>query len=588
MFDVLEPQMLDEGSKVYNGLKRCKQLAKTIKQHRAPPWPCLPTSELPPKNVADELVECYMRTIEPIYRVLHIPSFKNDYEALWSLTSTPDASFVIQVKLVLAIGATTYDSTFSLKAQAVRWVYEGQTWLSAPEFKHRLGIQSIQSTILLLFARDATGVGEDLLWTSVGSLVRTAMYMGLHRDSTGLPPTMTLLAKETRRRLWNTILELTVQSSMACGGAPLIGLDDFDTEAPGNFDDDQLTNEEAPPPPKNPDRFTQTTVSIALRKAFPQRLAIAKFLNDIHSGSTYQETLRLDTELRSAYKTLTRALHAKNKAPAPPAGNADERTRKTAIPSDFQLRSLDLLMRRYFLSLHFPFFGASLTETSFTFSRKVAVEAALRLWRAAYPVPRIISVPQTPSRDSDDDDDDLVIRVVTHGSGMFRTVGIQAFIIITSELKAMMKEEDGLAGQSGVALRPDLLAVMEDAKSWTWNCIRAGETNIKGYLFIRMACAQVEGLMKGLSAEEVASMIISTAEEAEERCMRFFEEVVEGLKATGTADVVGNEMVGGTMTTVTPEFVMGDWDYMVSFFFFSPSFFNCCKGGCLGTTGFPG
>ncbi|KAK4462917.1 hypothetical protein QBC42DRAFT_325978, partial [Cladorrhinum samala] len=583
MFDVLEPQMLDETSKLYNGLKRCKQLAKTIKQHRAPPWPCLPTSELPPKDVADELVECYLRTIEPIYRILHIPTFKNEYEALWSSTSAPDTSFVIQVKLVLAIGATTYDSTFSLRAQAVRWVYEGQTWLSAPEFKHRLGIQSIQSTILLLFARDATGIGEDLLWTSVGSLVRTAMYMGLHRDSAGLPPTMTLLAKETRRRLWNTILELAVQSSMACGGAPLIGLDDFDTEAPGNFDDDQLTNEGTATPAENPDRFTQATVSIALRKTFPQRLAIASFLNDIYSGGTYQETLRLDTELRAAYKTLTRTLHANNKPSAPRAGSAAEQTKNSSTPSDFQLRSLDLLMRRYFLSLHFPFFGASLTETSFTFSRKVAVEAALRLWRAAYPVPRIISATQAPSRDKYDDngddgsDKDLVVRLITNGSGMFRTVGVQAFIIITSELKAMIKEEDSLAGQSAVALRPDLLAVLEDAKSWTWDCISAGQTNIKGYLFVKMACAQVEGLMKGLPGDEVANMVISTAEKAEERCMRFFEEAVEGLKGMGTADVMGNEMLGGSMTTVTPEFVMGDWDYMVSFshFLFSPPFSHC-------------
>ncbi|KAK4166276.1 hypothetical protein QBC43DRAFT_314364 [Cladorrhinum sp. PSN259] len=537
MFDVLEPHMVDESSKAFNGLKRCKQLAKTIKQHRAPPWPCLPTSELPVKSVADQLVECYLRTVEPFYRILHIPSFRNDYEALWSSpTVTPDTSFLIQVKLVLAIGAATYDSTFSLRAQALRWVYEAQTFLSAPDFKHRLGIQFIQSNCLLMFAREATGVGEDMIWTSIGSLVRTAMYMGLHRGSANLPPTMTLLAKETRLRLWNTILELVVHSSMVSGGDPLVDLDIFDTEAPGNFDDHELTNVDASSA-GNEGRFTQTSVAIALRKTLPQRLAIAKFLNAIGSNGTYKETLKLDTELRAAYKDLTRNLQASKLS--------------SFGPSELELRSLDLMMRRYFLSLHLPFFGPSLQEASFAFSRKVAVESALRFWRSAHPVP--LSLGGGPA--SQTGQVDLLSRQVTNSSGVFRTAGVQAFIVIACELKALIKEEDSLGP---VSLRPDLLAVLEDAKIWTWDSIAAGETNTKAYLFVQMACSQVKALMDGREEGEVSQVVVTTAEESEARCQAFFEDVIGGLQ--GMIDGAASDMM--VSMTVTPEFGMGDWDYM--------------------------
>ncbi|KAK4228109.1 Acetamidase regulatory protein [Podospora fimiseda] len=462
MFDAVEPHMRDESSNFYQGLQRCKKLAKVIKQHRAPSWPCLPTSELPPKNISDQLVECYLQTIESIYRILHIPTFKNDYETLWSSpTATPDSSFLIQVKLVLAIGATTHDTTFSLKSQAIQWVYEGQTWLSAPEFKHHLGIPSIQSTCLLMFAREATGVGEDLIWASMGSLLRTAMYIGLHRDPSNLPATTSLLTKEIRRRLWNTILELSLHSSMISGGAPLIDLNTFDTNPPGNYDDEDLLTPEVSSPPKE-DKFTQTTIPITLNKTFPQRLSIAKFLNDITStlsSNTYPQTLLLDSDLKSSFKSLTQTLLTLN-------------------PSSYLTHSLTLLHTHYFLSLHTPFFSASLTEPQFTYSRKISVESSLRLWKTSSFSP-------------------LLSRQITNSSGFFRTAGIQAFIIIATEIMALVKE-DTLFTE-----RKDLFDVLEEAREWTWKCIEeGGETNIKGYLTVEMVCAQVKGVMNMNGKEE--------------------------------------------------------------------------------------
>ncbi len=265
-FDIAEPLLREGSSEALANMQRCKSLARIIKSRRAPPWPAPPTPDLPERRVADALVACYLRTIESVYRVLHITTFQRDYDALWTSESAPDMSFIVQLKLVFAIGSTVFDEEFSLRASAVRWVYEAQTWISEPEFKSRLSIQFLQTSILLLLARDLVSVGRDSVWVSAGALLRRAVSMGLHRDPAHLPKRSTFAA-EMRRRLWNTILEVALQSSLNSGGPPLLSLDDFDTEPPANFNDDQLVADGSLPRPD--DELTQASMSIAIRKTFP-------------------------------------------------------------------------------------------------------------------------------------------------------------------------------------------------------------------------------------------------------------------------------------------------------------------------------
>ena len=200
IFEAIEPVTRDETSQAVAGMRRCKTLANVIKTHRTPKWPLVPEASLPQKDLADELIECYLRTSETVYRILHIPTFKRDYEALWTSNVTPDQGFLIQLKLVLAIGATVFDETFSLRVSAIRWVHEAHSWLAMPELKSRLGIQFLQNNILMLLARETASVQRDLVWLSVGTLLRTAIYMGLHRDP-ARASNATVFIIEMRRRL---------------------------------------------------------------------------------------------------------------------------------------------------------------------------------------------------------------------------------------------------------------------------------------------------------------------------------------------------------------------------------------------------
>lgn len=321
------------------------------------------------------------------------------------------------------------------------------------------------------------------------------------------------------------------------GGPPLVSIEDFDTEPPGNFDDDQLVTED--PVPKPEDDYTQVSIAIALRKTFPLRLAITKFLNNLGSHGTYEEALRLDAELRAAYKALCRTLQGCNLS----AGHS---------PSQFEIRVVDFLMSRYLSSIHIPFFGP-LNEPVYAFSRKVVIETSLKIWRAAYPSSSIMAA-QSRSDTVSSDREDLA-RLTACGSGFFRTVAFQASFIIAVELKTQLQEEESLRP---VPLRPDLLAVLDDAKTWSLRCIEAGETNVKGYLLMCILAAQIKGLMQGLGKDEFPELLVKTAEEAEERCLPMLEEMAAQGQTEGTVDGLNQ------MSVNMPHELMEDWDFIVS------------------------
>ena len=538
-FEIIEPYIQEEMSKATSALQRCKLLARHIKLHRSPSWPSTPTADLPPKEVADRLIDCYLRTIERFYRILHIPTFNRDYEALWLSSTKPHTSFIVQVKLVLAIGATVYDEQFSMRASAIRWVYEALTWLSEPVFKSRLSIESLQTNLLFLIARETAAVGGELVWISAGSLLRTAVHMGLHRDPARLS-NMTMLAAEMRRRLWNTVLEITLQSSMDSGGPPFVSLDDFDTAPPNNFDDAQLMTENAVPKPESD--FSQTYIALSLRKSFPLRLSIAKFLNDIGSNSSYEETFRLDAELRASYKTLCQNIQACNTS-----------TGRSVNP--FETRVIDMIMCRYLSSLHIPFFDSSLHEATYAFSRKVVTETALKIWGAMNPSSSIMATPLRTDILSLNQDD--LVRLMMCGSGSFRNLAFQASFVIAAELRTLLRENESLGP---TPLRPDLLSVIDDAKTLTLRCIEAGETNIKNHLLICVVSAQIDGLMQGIPKDEFPQLLIKAAEDAVRRCLS----ILEGKAAQCREEVALDVNWLSQMSLDTPADIMEGWDIMVN------------------------
>ncbi|KAL7823843.1 hypothetical protein V8C26DRAFT_384027 [Trichoderma gracile] len=545
MFVMNEIHNLETKSNVYPLLLKCKSLGKFIKANRTPAWPTIPTRELPEKEVCDKLIDCYLETTESVYRILHLPSFRRDYEELWEPGAYPDMAFIVLVKLVLAMGAMSYDDEFSLRPLAIRWVYEAQTWAAEPEFKARLGIQFIQTQILLLLAREHVGVSGDSVWVTAGELVRRAMHMGLHRDPHHLPK-RSLFATEMHRRLWNTIIEMLLRSSLTSGGPALISLEDFDTEPPGNFDDEQLMAEGAIQKPDN--EYTSMSIPIALRRTISARLTVLRFLNDLNSCGTYERTLELDAELRSAYKTLCQTLTRFNKSHPGQAAST---------PSPLALRIVDFIMQRFISALHTPYLIPALRQTKYAVSRKLAIEAALKTWSAVYPSSAIMA----PRHRREEDASAFLVgdplsRLACSGPGFFRIASLQASLLISAELDNQLREEQGLVP---LPFRADLMSVIHEAKEWCLRSIQVGETNVKGYLVSSVILAHLEGLMRGLDPQELPPLFLKAAEEAVEKSLEILEEKAGQGRGEDRAVDAREEM---DLVGIRPQ--SPDWDFLVS------------------------
>lgn len=470
-----------------------------------------------------------------------------DYEAIWVKPGTqPETYFLVQLKLVLALGAVTYDPNFSLRTEATRWIYEAQTYLSEPVFKTRLRIHTVQTRILLLLAMELVDVSGDSIWISAGSLIRTAITMGLHRDPRHLPE-MTPLAAEVRRRLWNTIMEVSLQASMSKGGPPLLSMADFDSEAPHNIDDEALTAGLGHVPNDHSDP-TIMSVPRALRATYPIRLKVTKFLNDLNTtGGTYEETLQLDAEVREAFKELRRNLHPLRDHPS----------------AKFAAQVAELIMNRYFSSLHIPYFAASLDSPAYAFSRQAVVDILLKIWCATWPSSSIAgtaasaapSAYSTPSACSPVSSEELLSRLITCGSGFFRTAAVQVSFTIPAELHAQLQDDEGLGP---TRLRRDLAAVTEEIRAWSWRCMEAGETSVKGYLMSGLLVAQTQALQRGPVADkaELGRFLIGEGERAAEKCVPLLEATVEGTKQQGAPTIVDEFGPSPGLTE--------DWDFTVS------------------------
>lgn len=413
-------------------INRCKVLARTIKAQR---WPELGFKfgvNIPPREITDNLVNAYFRTSESMFRIIHVPSFKKDYENFWLSPDSVELSFLIQLQLVMAIGSTIHDEFFSMRKSATQWVYEAQCWLISPNPKSRLTLSGLQVMLLLSIAQSAVAVGPDMVWMPVGQLMRTAIFMGLHRDPKKLPK-MTQLRSEMRRRLWNTILEIALQTSIDSGGPPLISLQDFDTCAPANCDDDELTDDDVPITANPPDKFTDMSMALALRTSFAARLAIARTLNEISIQHTYDDIIRLHSHLSAVYKLLSQTIQ--------------RFTSSERQPTAFQRRLGDLLVRRYFMALHLPYFRPAMNEPTYAFSRKTVVEMSTKLYSTVFPL--AASSPRSVQSLVDDlgtgsaVPDDLA-RFTTCGSGFFRSILSQAAMAIGFEVQNQLQEDDSL------------------------------------------------------------------------------------------------------------------------------------------------
>lgn len=293
---------------------------------------------------------------------------------------------------------------------------------------------------------------------------------------------------EIRRRLWTTILELTIDCSLEAGVPPVISDDDFDCGLPSDLDDSDLDLGSASDHvPKKHHVPKTSTLQTLLGHSIPIRLSIARFVNGLKPHS-YQEVLRLDGEYRAAHRKL--AAHVKS-------------TRHALSP--FQLQYCELAMARSLFALHIPYMCIAKRDPAYHYSRNTCADAAVRLLQRSLPAsliqePVLVTMREAVGITAPCEE---YGHAVLCGFGPFRSIHFQAAMALAAELAVSTETRYDTPGPQAHDLRGlEMLLLLRSCVAWSRHRIWTGHENFKDYIFLAALLASLEAATEGVSAQQ--------------------------------------------------------------------------------------
>jgi hypothetical protein len=305
--------------------------------------------QIPPRDMADVLVQTYMGRFEIIHRVLHIPEFMTKYDHHWVQPQLTPALYLTQLLLVMAAAASFHleepvggMSAPSIRPLTVRWIETAEAWLVSWSSEPPESWSSLMTQCLLVIAKRANCVQDSALWTATGTLVKWAMAAGYHRES---GPTVRLspFHREMRRRLWATILELDIQASVERGMPPTIRKGEFSTHPILHVDDTAIQESTSMAPvPQSLTTWTDTSFQAILQRSVTVRLEVCALVNGSRDEVEFDEILRLGDELAQAIRDI-------------PVWNDDPHTSlQHQQATSYANTMLSLILHQNILILHIP------------------------------------------------------------------------------------------------------------------------------------------------------------------------------------------------------------------------------------------
>lgn len=497
---------------------------------------------LPAKVTCDKLVHCYLQTFEPVYRVVHVPTFWKEYNQFWEQTQIMSTSspFVMKLVLVLAIGTvflpdTTDIDRATLHRLAQTWIYAAQWWLTGPSEKSNITLDGLQVFCLLIIARQATHNSPGgSVWLSTGSLMTMAMAMGLHRNPNMFLPTLSPFQVQMRVRLWTTVLELALQSCLNSGLPLGISIHDYDTVAPSNFDDQDLDPSGSAEPAPD-DQVTDSSVQILLAKSLPLRLKVAQLLNDFRGEPSYETALKLGTDLRAACRDVAIFFHS---AVPQPLSDASVLSR-----TDFHRRFLGIYLRKYILLLHRPFMLQARKDPRYYMSRKICVESAMAI--GSYSREANLGLAAGVL-------DDLS-RLSMVAAGCFKgALTMDIIMVLSLEVITQLEEEPPRDSAPDPlddilkANRAPLIETLEHIAEQLLQGIALGSASMKRYIFVSGYLSQIRAMESGRCVKQA---IYTSLIESMKKCHSLLQEY---RPVMSPQDSVGTSISDPAMASLFP------------------------------------
>jgi hypothetical protein len=217
-----------------------------------PPGEGIEPYELPQKQLADGLVDAYFARVHRLYPFVHEPSFRLEYERMWTLDPRMLADsrplWFGLLNLVFAHGCEFCDSVQGKESvsMASRFVNNARRIVFARVFTQG-SLELVQALLLMCHYLQST-LELDECWSLVGLMIRTSIGLGLHFNSSPSSENLTSVQWEMRKRIWWGCYVIDRTLSMKFGRAPSIqGANTSDIDAPLDVDDQYISQDSVVP-----------------------------------------------------------------------------------------------------------------------------------------------------------------------------------------------------------------------------------------------------------------------------------------------------------------------------------------------------
>ena len=219
--------------------------------------------------------------------------------------------------------------------------------------------------------------GEFLLSTDdkvhcflmVGSAVRLAFRMGLHRDPSKMRGAFTPFQAEIRRRVWHVLQQIDLLAGFHLGLPSMIQSVESDTAYPRNLKDDDFYEDIAELPPSRPESDPTPVLYLIAKSRICEVFAKIGAQANRVTPLSYDETLKLDEQLNASFALVPRYLRC--------------------MPLGLSVTdSSDLIMQRYNLALlyyrnlcvlHRRYLIKEREHHEYAYSKKVGLNASMEI-----------------------------------------------------------------------------------------------------------------------------------------------------------------------------------------------------------------
>ncbi|KAF4963993.1 hypothetical protein FSARC_8043 [Fusarium sarcochroum] len=483
---------------------------------------------LPPRSTCDILVDAYIHTFETVFRILHVPSFLLEYEHFWSQplnfrASETNEPLLGKLVVILALGSTVIVNPSSIFApsslstaedlachqkQSLLWISYGKKWLTRHMgTAQRTDINIAQVLCLLALVRHVYDDAERSMGILVHpgdfDLARIGMRMNFHRDPLILTPAMPMAEAETRRRLWATMVELSLQHSLDEGLPSSLLPESFDCKTPSDMTDEELGSDHVSAGSyRKLERLTSSTILVLLSRTQNMRLQCLHLVNSPGASKSYGGSHSLASELNSAHNANTNILRGMD-----------------TKPSEFQLQLLQTYTWQFVRALHEPFAEQATSNPSFHYSRKVRMEAAVRVldWPPSLAL-ATTAEHERPQVTTVDGCDDACMSLRIYGQGYLSRVQRQAAVSLC--LDFIRELDDGMFRVSDGATWKRMHDVICDTILVYERCVKVSSATHgrKELVFLAAAEAYINAILTHMKRKEVEEAIYRAVDDAISLC----------------------------------------------------------------------